>query len=185
MLFLKKQHSGIDYPLCQPKGQEHMVSTKQTDPPLWRRALAYWWYVWGLSVCYSGNRALDRSFYVAGVRSFGRATRLWPGYARAYYWRGLIRGRELGEYEQALVDLGSAIALAPEWAEPYLQRGLFRRFHGGDTAAAITDLESYLRLSDNTYWRGEAQRQIDQIYAQIQNDGDPSDGNAAASDLNR
>ncbi|MBC8077720.1 MAG: hypothetical protein H7Y32_16710 [Chloroflexales bacterium] len=132
---------------------------------LWRRGLAYWWYVWGLSLCYSANRTSERGLYEAGVRSFARAAHLWPTMARAYYRRGLIRGRELGEYRAALADLTVTTELDPEWPEPYLQRGLFQRFQG-DNAGALADLERYLALGGDQYWRGEAQRQVEQIYAE-------------------
>ena len=132
---------------------------------LWRRGLAYWWYVWGLSLCYSANRASDRGLYAAGARAFGRAAQLWPAMARAHYRSGLIRGRELSEYRAALADLAAATALEPEWPEPYLQRGLFQRFHG-DNTGALADLQQYLELGGDAYWRSEAQRQIEHIQAE-------------------
>jgi tetratricopeptide (TPR) repeat protein len=150
-----------------------MASVEVPSTPLWRRGLAYWWYVWGLSLCYSANRAADRGLYAAGVRSFGRAARLWPALARAHYRSGLIRGRELGEYRAALDDLAAATALEPEWPEPYLQRGLFQRFHG-DSDGALADLERYLELGGDEYWRSEAQRQVEQIYAERQHVSGPS-----------
>lgn len=138
-----------------------------TDVSFWRRLLARWWYAWGLSLCYNGHRTADRSFYEEGVRAFARAVRTWPGFARAYYRSGLIRGRELGEYRLALNDLGRAIALLPDWPEPYLQRGLFYRFHG-EPAAAIVDLQRYLDLGGTGYWRSEAERQIALIRADLE-----------------
>jgi hypothetical protein len=143
----------------------YMASGEAPPVPLWRRGLAYWWYVWGLSLCYSANRAADRGLYAAGVRSFERAARLWPSMARARYRSGLIRGRELGQYHAALDDLAATTALEPEWPEPYLQRGLFQRFHG-DNAGALADLRRYLDLGGDEYWRGEAQRQVEQIQAE-------------------
>ncbi len=131
--------------------------------PFWRRALAQWWYLWGLSLCHAGHRTVDRSYYEGGVRSFQRAIRLWPTFARAYYRSGLIRGRELGLYTAAVIELGRAITLQPEWPEPYLQRGLFHRFNG-NPAAAINDLQRYLELGGDGYWRGEAERQLAQLH---------------------
>jgi tetratricopeptide (TPR) repeat protein len=129
-------------------------------PPLWGRIRAHWWYVWGLSLCYSGNRSHEQSYYRAGVESFGRTIQIWPTYAAAHYRRGLIRGRELGEHRAAITDLTRASELRPEWADPYLQRGLFHRFHG-DPHDAISDLERYVALAEAGYWRDEARRQID------------------------
>lgn len=140
--------------------------------PLWRRALAYWWYVWGLSICYRANRMVDRETYAVGVRSFVRAAHIWPTFAGAYYQAGLIRGRELGEYTEALDDLSRAIALEPEWPAPYLQRAIFQRFHNAP-GAALADFQRFVALADNGYWKQEAQRQIDTLLAErTGNDGD-------------
>jgi tetratricopeptide (TPR) repeat protein len=132
------------------------------QPSLWRRISARFWYAWGLSLCYSGNRTADRSFYRAGVDSFSRAATIWPEMAAAYYRRGLIRGRELGEYALAISDLERASALRPDWPEPYLQRGLFHRFQGR-AEAAIPELRRYIELAAPGYWRDEAGRQLELV----------------------
>ncbi|NTW00553.1 MAG: hypothetical protein HGA19_04505 [Oscillochloris sp.] len=137
-----------------------------TPLSLWSRIHARWWYLWGLSLCYSGNRSHDQSFYRAGVDSFSRALQIWPAYAAAHYRRGLIRGRELGEHPAAIVDLTRASELLPEWAEPYLQRGLFQRFHG-DPHVAMIDLEHYVALAEPGYWLDEAKRQILQLQTEL------------------
>lgn len=134
------------------------------------RALAYMWYAWGMSLCYWGIRTAEPSFYRAGMRSFDRAIRIWPQFAGGFYRRGLIRGRELGEPHQGIADLTRAIELYPEWPDPYLQRGLFERFHG-DPHAAIADLQRYIALGGDTYWRGEAERQIAAIQADLPSEG--------------
>ncbi|NTU83572.1 MAG: tetratricopeptide repeat protein [Chloroflexales bacterium] len=126
---------------------------------LWGRLLARCWYVWGLSLCYAGGRSHDRSFFQAGVGAFGRAARCWPAFAEAYYQRGTVRGRELGEYQAAVADLERATALSPDWPDPYLQRGLLHRFNGG-LAQARADLGRYLDLAPAGFWRDEAQRQL-------------------------
>jgi len=148
--------------------------TDEPDIALWRRALAYWWYTWGLSLCYWGIRTAEQSFFRAGVRSFDRAIHVWPGFAGGVYRRGLIRGRELSQHLQGIADLTRAIELYPEWPDPYLQRGLFQRFHG-DPHAAITDLQRYLELGGDRAWRGEAERQIATLQAEL-------DENARAED---
>jgi tetratricopeptide (TPR) repeat protein len=135
-------------------------------PPLWSRMRARWWYVWGLSLCYRGNRSHEQSDYRAGVASFSRALRIWPSLASAYYRRGLIRGRELGEHLAAIEDLTRASELRPEWADPYLQRGLFHRFHG-NPPEAIADLERFIALASPGYWREEAERQLALLRADV------------------
>jgi len=143
-----------------------VTETAQPDVATWRRVLAYSWYAWGLSWCYWGLRGANQSFFRAGIRSFDRAIRLWPEFAHGFYRRGLIRGRELNQYTQAIADLTRAIELYPEWPEPYLQRGLFQRFHG-DPHAAIADLQQYLELGGAHEWRGEAERQIGMLRAEL------------------
>jgi tetratricopeptide (TPR) repeat protein len=130
-----------------------------TATPLWRQWLARWWYAWGLSLCYAGGRSHDRSLFRAGAEAFGRAARSWPDFAQAYYQRGAVRGRELGEYPGAAADLARAIELRPDWADPYLQRGLLHRFNGG-AAAARADLARYIELAPEGAWRDEAERQL-------------------------
>lgn len=143
-----------------------MSETSEPDIALWRRALAYWWYAWGMSLCYWGIRTAEQAFYRAGIRSFDRSIRVWPGFAAGFYRRGLIRGRELSEHNQGIADLTRAIELYPEWPDPYLQRGLFQRFHG-DPQAAIADLQQYIALADNSAWRDEAERQIAMLRADL------------------
>jgi tetratricopeptide (TPR) repeat protein len=89
---------------------------------------------------------------------------VWPDFAGAYYQAGRIRGRELGEYDQALTDLSNAIRLAPEWAEPYLQRGMLQRFHG-EIEAALSDLRQFVAIAPEGYWKNEALHQIEALVA--------------------
>lgn len=147
--------------------QEDTAVNVADRPALWRRIRARFWYAWGLSLCYNGNRSADRSFYRAGIEAFDRAAALWPGMAAAYYRRGLIRGRELGEYTPAISDLKRASALRPEWPEPYLQRGLFHRFQGR-VADAIPELRRYIELAGPGYWREEAGRQLELLQLEAQ-----------------
>lgn len=127
--------------------------------PSWKKALAYMWYGWGLSLCYWGIRTSEQSFYRAGTNSFNRALHFCPQLAQVYYRRGLIRGRELRDHHAAIADMTKAIELSPDWPDPYLQRGLFERFHG-DPHAALIDLRQYLALAEDTAWRIEAENQI-------------------------
>ncbi len=133
-----------------------------TTPTRWQRWRAQAWFFWGASLCYWGVQTHERALFRAGVGSFGRAIAAWPGMAAAYYRRGLIRGRELGEIAEAQADMTQAIALDGNWPEPYLQRGLFERFHG-TPQAALSDLREFLRLGGSPTWRAEAERQITAI----------------------
>jgi len=149
-----------------------VAETTEPEVASWRRALAYWWYAWGLSWCHWGLRTTNQSFYRAGIRSFDRAVRVWPQFAAGFYRRGLIRGRELSDHRAGIADLTRAIELEPAWSLPYLQRGLFQRFHG-DSRAALTDLQRYVDLAEDQYWRGEAERQIAMIQAELNDNMQP------------
>lgn len=140
--------------------------------PRWRRWLARWWYAWGLSLCYAAGRAQDRSLFRAGARAFGRAARAWPDFAPAYFQRGALLGRELGEVEAALADLTRAAELDPTWPEPYLQRGILLRFNGSP-AAARADLERYLELAPEGAWRDEVARMLAALADEDEGGGGP------------
>ena len=149
-----------------------MAETAGPEVASWRRALAYWWYAWGLSWCHWGLRTTNQSFFRAGIRSFDRAVRVWPQFAAGFYRRGLIRGRELSDHRAGIADLTRAIELEPAWSLPYLQRGLFQRFHG-DSRAALADLQRYVDLAEDQFWRGEAERQIAMIQAELDDNMQP------------
>lgn len=144
--------------------QPHQLDSAQRAP-FWRRALAYWWYAWGLSWCQWGLRSADPRYFRSGVRAFDRSIRVWPSFAAGVYRRGLIRGRELNQPHEAITDLTRAIALAPEWPDPYLQRGLLLRYSGSPEAAA-DDLRRFIALAPGSAWHAEAERQL----AAIQHD---------------
>lgn len=136
------------------------------ETPFLARLLARWWYLWGLSLCYSANTSASVALYRDGARSLARAARIWPGFARAHYQLGVVRGRELGEYRAAVDDLQRAMMLRPDWPEPYIQRGLLHRFNGAPAAAAV-DLRRYLELDPDGYWRDEAERQLEALRAEL------------------
>ncbi len=141
--------------------------TEPPQPSFWRRAQAGWWYLYGLSLCQIGLRTVDREAYRRAVQAFDRALAVWPTLAVALYQRGLIRGRELGEYHAAIRDLEAATELRPDWPDPYLQRGLFHRFNF-HSHAAIPELTTYLRLAPPSFWRAEAERILAQIQIELE-----------------
>lgn len=139
---------------------------RPTTTSLLVRLRARFWYAWGLSLCYSGHRTAERSYYESGVGAFKRAIGLWPEFAQAHYRSGIIKGREMGHYRAAIIDLDRATNLSPDWPEPYLQRGLFHRFNNSPDEA-ISELERFIELGGSGFWRGEAERQLMLIRADI------------------
>lgn len=129
-----------------------------TTPAL-RRYLAYFWYMWGASLCYWGLRTTDRRLFRGGVAAYARATRVWPAFAGAHARRGTILSRELNQHQEGIAAVSQAIVLAPEHADYRLRRGLIARFHG-NAQTALEDLEYYVAHGESTSWREEAQRQI-------------------------
>jgi tetratricopeptide (TPR) repeat protein len=117
----------------------------------------------------------NQAYFRAGIRSFDRALRLWPAFARVIYRRGLILGRELNDHAAGIADMTRAIELAPDWPDPYLQRGLFERFHG-DQRAALADLRHYAAIAADAFWRAEAERQIVSIRADLGEEGRRGEG---------
>jgi tetratricopeptide (TPR) repeat protein len=104
--------------------------------------------------------------------------------AREYYEQGLTLARDLdelqlesqalvglgalsyaqGEYEQAIEDYDRAIALDPEFAGAYHNRGVaYRLMDNRD--AAIADFERVLELSDDPYWREQAEQHLVENYS--------------------
>lgn len=64
-----------------------------------------------------GRRELEEA-----LRCFDAVIKLKPGYAEAYYYRGITRFY-LGEYEMAVEDCTEAIKLKPKYARAYVGRG--------------------------------------------------------------
>ena len=78
------------------------------------------------------------------ISAYGRAIRLKPGYAEAYYNQGVSKG-ELGRHDDAITDYDEAIRLKPDFAEAYSNRG-----HSKETLGqhddAIADCNEAIRL---------------------------------------
>ena len=72
------------------------------------------------TIDYWGNLALARKF-------MSKAIQLDPNYARYYYFRGVIYGKELFD-DSALEDFSQAIRLDPNYADPYDSRAFIYSF---------------------------------------------------------
>lgn len=69
-----------------------------------------------------------------------------------------------GEYHQAIADYDRAIELGPDLAEayPYYGRGLVHKMRG-EKEKAIRDFERFLELSEDDYWREEAEKHLREL----------------------
>ncbi|MEM7113555.1 MAG: tetratricopeptide repeat protein [Chloroflexota bacterium] len=118
---------------------------------------AYLIYTWGGLHRYFGNQNHMRSEHELAVRYFGKALYVAPDFQQARLARGVLLGRELGRFAEALADFDYVLRDEPESGEALLNRGLVLQ-QNGRYADALTDLEAYLALPDSDSHLGEAQR---------------------------
>jgi len=114
------------------------------------------------NVAYTNNApdADSEDFYRAAT-DFTKAIELNHEYAEAYDFRGLTF-HGLHQPDHALADYNEAIRLNENLAQAYYGRGLVYE-EQGETQKAIDDYERFLQLSDDTYWRGEAEQRLDNL----------------------
>lgn len=126
----------------------------------WLRSRFYHWR--GDLHRFLGHLHGDREEYRLAVADFTRAIELMPDFGQAYYDRGLLYWRELGEAEQAARDLTRVIELKPTRAEAWFNRALaFQTL--GDTANAIADYEHYLAVGRDPEWRAISRRRLQDL----------------------
>ena len=65
----------------------------------------------------------DKGQYDQAIKDSSEAIRLKPGYADAWYHRGLAYARK-DNYDQAIKDWSEAIRLKPDYADAWYNRGL-------------------------------------------------------------
>jgi tetratricopeptide (TPR) repeat protein len=123
---------------------------------------AYWWWVYfGLLFRAFGNRFAWRAAYQRAVNYFARAIQHSPENANLYFWRGTLYWRELGNNEQAEIDLSKAIELNPKLLRAYLNRAFVRWYDLPPRfAEAAEDLSLYVKHSEDPYWRAVAEEHL-------------------------
>jgi tetratricopeptide (TPR) repeat protein len=117
-----------------------------------------------------GNSYGNRREHEAAVEDYSRAIVLDPAYAEAYYSRGILYWRELGNPGRAIRDLSQALELDSRRVEAYLNRGLAFKLRG-DRDEAIADFQRYLTLGADPFWLEAAARQL----AELRDDADTED----------
>ena len=106
-----------------------------------------------------GNAYGNRQEHRAAVGNYTRAIVLDPAYTYAYFSRGVLRWRELGEYEPAIEDLSRVIELEPAWTEAYFNRALAYKMNG-QYEDAVADFQCYLEVGSDQIWLESSQRQL-------------------------
>ena len=109
-----------------------------------------------------GNDYRNRKEYLAAVANYTRAVHLDPSYADAFFSRGVLYWRELGQYEPAIRDLTRVLELDPSYTKAYLNRGLAHKMRQ-ETDKAIADFERYLEEGQDDFWLETARRQLAEL----------------------
>ncbi|MFN2290548.1 MAG: tetratricopeptide repeat protein [Anaerolineae bacterium] len=125
---------------------------------------------------YFGNRYGNPDEHRAAVRNYTRAIQRDPAYTQAYFSRGLLYWRELGDHRQAIKDLTQVLELDPGWSEAYFNRAMAHRL-ALNFDQVIADLERYLDEGDDEFWLDSARRQLADLRPEAAVD---SDGGAQA-----
>lgn len=129
---------------------------------MWRWLQARFYHWRGDLHRYLGNLHGDREEYRLAVGDFTRAIELSPDFAQAYYDRGLLYWRELGDPQRAVRDLTRVIELKPARAEAWFNRALaFQTL--GDAVSASADYEHYLAVGRDPEWRAISQRRLQDL----------------------
>ena len=108
-----------------------------------------------------GNIYALKGDYEDAIQDYNRAIRLIPFDAVVYYDRGSTFALKC-DYDQAIVDYDQAIHLRPNMAEAYYGRGkAYKR--KGEKEKAIDDFDEFLKLSNDPYWREQAEQQLQEL----------------------
>jgi tetratricopeptide (TPR) repeat protein len=112
---------------------------------------------------YFGNRYGNPDEHRAAVRDYTRAILRDPGYVQAYFSRGLLYWRELGDHQRAIEDLTQVLELDPGWSEAYFNRAMAHRL-ALNVDQMIADLERYLDEGEDEFWLDSARRQLADLH---------------------
>jgi tetratricopeptide (TPR) repeat protein len=106
-----------------------------------------------------GNLYGNQQEHWAAVENYTRAVVRDPTYTQAFFSRGVLYWREIGNHYRAIQDLSRVLELDPSWSEAYFNRALAHRMRG-ELDKAISDLERYLAEGSDSYWLESARRQL-------------------------
>jgi tetratricopeptide (TPR) repeat protein len=109
----------------------------------------------------AGDSKADGEDFWRALTDFTRAIELNHNYAEAYHYRGLTH-HGLGFNQHSIADYSVAIQLDPSMEYPYYGRALVYE-EEGRKEEAIADYRRFLELSQDTYWRAEAQKRLDAL----------------------
>ena len=137
----------------------------------WHRILSRFFLRLGDVHRHFGNLYGSREEHWAAIENYTRAVALDPGYTQAYYRRGVIYWREIGNHQRAIEDLTRVLELDPACAEAYFNRAMAYQARR-EFERAITDLERYLAEGHDVYWIDSARRQLIELRTEFE-EGEP------------
>jgi tetratricopeptide (TPR) repeat protein len=111
-----------------------------------------------------GNQHGNLDDHWAAIENYTRAIVLDPAYSLAYYNRGILYWREVGNTYRAVQDLTQVLELDPACAEAYFNRGVAHRMRN-ENDQAIADFEHYLSWGQDAFWLDSAQRQLQELHS--------------------
>jgi tetratricopeptide (TPR) repeat protein len=100
----------------------------------------------------------------AAIENYTRAIVLDPAYVLAYYSRGVLYWREIGNTCRALEDLTRVLKLDPSWTQAYFNRAIVHRMRDEEDRA-IADFEHYLSQGQDEFWLDSAERQLHELHS--------------------
>ncbi|MGD8625394.1 MAG: tetratricopeptide repeat protein [Anaerolineae bacterium] len=109
-----------------------------------------------------GNLYGNQEEHWAAIENYTRAVTLDPTYTQAYYSRGVLYWREIGNHYRAIKDLTRVLELDPSWSLAYFNRGLAHRMRR-ETREALADFARYLDSGSDPFWLEAARRQMDEL----------------------
>lgn len=124
-----------------------------------------------------GNLYGSRDEHWAAVENYTRATLRDPNYVQAYYSRGVLYWREIGNYYRAVQDLTRVLELDPSWTQAYFNRGLAHKLRN-EVNRATADFERYLAEGKDDFWLEAARRQLAELSEDV---GMPAAGHKTPS----
>ena len=121
---------------------------------------------------YFGNLHGNRQDHRLAIESYTRALARDPAYSQAYYSRGVLYWREMGNPDRAVEDLTRVLELEPAWAEAHFNRAMAHRLRY-EREQAMADFRSYLAIGTDEFWLVSAQRQLAELEEEMGEQGSP------------
>ena len=113
---------------------------------------AYLVYTWGGLHRLFGNQNSMRSEHETAVRYFTKAYEIDPTFHRVRLERGILLFRELGQYDEALVDFNFLLEEGSDYSNlAILNRALLHQ-QKAQFEDALADLDTFLEQPDDDYY---------------------------------